>query len=664
MFFRSSARSFFPAALVLLGLLPCAASQANSALDARQRDPSTAACMDFYQHANGGWLGSTPVPAGQASIGYTDEIRAMLAGRQRELLRGFAEAPANPLDASIARLYALGMDSAAVDALGVGPAAPFLRRIDALSKPRDLPALVGELHGWGAPVLFAFSVAPDLDQPEQVIAYANQGGLGLPDRDYYLREDAPALELREAYRAYVERLLTLGGRAEAAAESQRVLAVELELARASLSLEQLREPRNSYRLVSVRDLDRAQPNLRWRDYLKGQGLRSLDRMSQAHASYFGAINARFASQPLTDWQAYLRFHVLHAAAPFLGQPYTQAHDRLYVEMLSGQPAPSREARVLQFLQASLGDALSQRYARAHFEPARREAALALAEGVRAQLRALAEGSTWMSEAGRSALLADIDALGIALGGPVETEWEGFELRAQNWPDAVLEISRARHQRDVAGLGKPPRARWPVAASGLQVSYLSASHTLFIPAALLGSPLFEPTGDIALNHGVAGVLIARGLMGVFDPASGARRGLLSEADRAAYAERSRGLVSQYGSFAALGSLRVDGAATWNENVLDLGAVQLAYTAFLGAGGERGESIEGLSPAQRFFHGWARLMRRNYQDEALRLLLAADTRAPARFRVNGPLPHLSSFQAAFDCKDGQPMFLPEPARAKTF
>ncbi|MFN7782545.1 MAG: M13-type metalloendopeptidase [Lysobacterales bacterium] len=637
---------------------------ADSALDARHRDAATAACMDFYQHANGGWLASTPVPTGQASIGYTDEIRALIGEQQRALLQGFANAPANALDSSIARLYALGMDSATIDALGVGPAAGFLQRIDALKKPRELPALISELHGWGAPILFAFSVAPDLDRPERLIAYANQGGLGLPDRDYYLREDAPALELREAYRTYVERLLVLAGRADAAAESQRVLAMETELARASLSLEQLRDPRNSYRITRVRELDRAQLELRWRDYLKAQGLRKLDEVSLAHASFFSALNSRLTTQPLGDWQAYLRFHVLHAAAPYLGQPFVEAHDRLFVETLAGQAAPSREARVLSFLQASLGEALGQRYSRTHFDAPRREAALALAEGLRAQLRALVEGSTWLQAEGRQALLADIDRLSFALGGPAETEWEGFELEANNWPEAVLAVSRARHQRALAALGKAPRAAWPVSASSLQVSYQASTHTLYVPAAALQSPLFDPAGDVALNHGVAGALIARGLMGVFDAASGARRGLLSDADRAVYAERSRGLVSQYSAFSALGTLKVDGAATWNENVLDLGALQLAYTAFLAAGGERGESRDGLTPAQRFFHGWARLIRRNYQDETLRLLLAADTRAPARFRVNGPLPHLSSFQAAFSCKDGQPMHLPEPARARTF
>mgnify|MGYP001809707384 FL=1 len=659
--FRLSFRLLSRAALVLIA---APVAYADTALDARHRDAATAACMDFYQHANGGWLAATPVPAGQTSIGYTDELRATLAEQQRALLQGFASAPANALETSIARLYALGMDQAAIDAVGLGPAAPFLQRIDALKKPRELPALIGELHSWGAPILFALSVAPDLDQPDRLIAYANQGGLGLPDRDYYLREDAPAVELREAYRAYVERVLSLAGRADAAAESQRVLAMETELARASLSLEQLRDPRNSYRLMRVRELDRAQPELRWRDYLKAQGQRKLDEISLAHASYFSAVNARIVSQPLSDWQAYLRFHVLHAAAPYLGQPFVEAHDRLFVETLAGQTAPSREVRVQNFLQASLGEALGQRYARAHFDAPRREAALGLAEGLRAQLRALIEGSTWMQAEGRQALLADIDRLSFALGGPAETEWEGFELEANNWPEAVLAVSRARHQRALAALGKAPRAAWPVSASSLQVSYQASTHTLYVPAAVLQSPLFDPAGDVALNHGVAGALIARGLMGVFDPASGARRSLLSEADRTAYAERSRGLVSQYSAFSALGTLKVDGAATWNENVLDLGALQLAYTAFLAAGGERAESRDGLTPAQRFFHGWARLMRRNYQDETLRLLLAADTRAPARFRVNGPLPHLSSFQAAFSCKDGQPMHLPEPARARTF
>lgn len=648
----------------LLAALLAAVGAEASPLDPRQRDAATAACMDFYQHANGGWLSSTPVPAGLPSFGYTDELRAGIALQQRELLRAFAEQPADALESSIARLYALGLDQTGVDALGLGPAQPFLAKIDALEKPRELPALLAELHGWGAPILFSFSAGADLQQPQRQIAYLNQGGLGLPDRDYYLREDAPTLELREAYRGYVQQLLSLAGRGDAAAESARVLAIEIELARASLSLEQLRDPRNSYRPTPLRELDRRQSNLRWRDYLKAAGLRRLDSVSQAHIAFFDALNARFASLPLADWQTYLRFHVLHAAAPFLGSAFSDAHAQLYVRTLAGREPLPREAQVIGFIERSLGEALGQRYATRHVEPARREAALALAEGLRSQLRASVEGASWLSAEGRQALIADIDSLVIALGGPASSEWQGFELKAQNYPEAVLALARARHARELARIGGDTPPRWPISPTSLLPAYDNASHTLYVPAGLLQSPQFEPAGDSALNHGAVGVLIARGLLQAFDPASGARRGLLSEADRQAWAERGRPLVAQYSAFAALGAQTVDGAATWAENRLDLGALQLAYTGFLAAGGERGEAVDGLSPAQRFFHAWARHLRRNYQDDALRLLLISDTRAPARFRVNGPLPHLSAFHAAFECKEGQGMFLPEPARAQVF
>jgi len=657
-----AARLFILAVSAGVSLPVAAQDPLAQALDARQRDPATAACMDFYQHANGGWLAATPVPAGMGSFGYTDQVRAVVAAQQRELLQGFIARPEDDLDALIGRVYALGMDTAATEAAGLGAAAGFLQRIDAASKPKELPLLIAELHGWGAPILFAFSAGADLQQPQEVIAYANQAGLGLPDRDYYLREDAAALELLGAYRSYVERLLNLAGRTQAAAEAEQVLRLEIELARASLSLEQLRDPLNSYRPTAVRELERSQPNLRWKDYLRAQGLRGVDSLSLAHVSYFGALNSLLISTPLADWQAYLRFHVLHSAAPFLGEAFVAAHDQLYLATLAGQQPPERETRVLQLMQRSLGDAVGQRYARRFLQPPRREAAVALAEALRAELRKRIAAADWMTEEGRSALLTDLDGLAFALGGPASSAWEGWKLEATTYADAVLSMSRYRHAQQLAQIGKPPALRWPLPSSALQTAYDSTSNTLYLPAGLLQSPLFEPAGDRALNYGGAGVLIGRGLSAAFDLASGPRRGRVSEADRQTFAARATALVAQYSAFSALGPIQVDGAATWAQNLADLGGLQLAYAGFAEAGGEADASADAISPAQRYFHAWARLQRRNYQDEALRLQLASDVRAPARFRVNGPLPHLSEFQAAFACDAGAPMSLPEAARAR--
>jgi putative endopeptidase len=642
---------------------PLAAQPLGQALDARHRDATTAACADFYQHANGGWLTATAVPAGLGSFGYTDEVRALIAQQQRGLLEGFASAPADPLEASIARLYALGMDSAGIEAAGLAPLSERLQQLESLAKPKDLLPLIAQWHRAGLPVLFQFGAGPDLEQPPQRIAYARQGGLGLPDRDYYLREDPAAASLREAYRAYVERLLTLAGRTEAAAEAARVLALETELARASQSLEQLRDPRNSYRPTALRELERSYPNLRWRDYLKQQDLRGIERVSLAHLSFFSAANSLMASAPLSDWQAYLRFHLLHAIAPFLGEAFTSAHAELFAKSLGSGAATDRESQVLGFLQRSLGEALGQRYARAQVEPARREAALALAEGLRAQLRGEVEAAEWLSTEGRTALLEDIDSLQFALGGPAATEWEGFELKATSYAEAALALSARRQTLELGRIGKP-EAAWPVAPTALSPGYAAALHTIYLPAGMLQAPLLVPGGDAALNHAATAVPIARAISAALDPAAGPRNGRLSQADREAWVERGRSLLPQFSSFVALGSIKVDGAATWNSNMLDLAGLRLAAAHFLAQPGAAEAPVDGLSPIQRFFHGYARSLRRNYQDEALRLQLASDTRAPARFRVNGPLPHLPAFAEAFACTPEAPLSLPEAARAATW
>lgn len=661
---RPRSLSVFPRCCLPLAFafaaVPALAQPLDQGLDARQRDANTAACTDFYQHANGGWLSATPVPTGFGSYGYTDEVRSLLAGQQRALLERFGSSPENPLESSIARLHALGMDTAAIESAGLSPLSARLQQVDALDKPKALAPLIAQWHRAGLPVLFQFGPGPDLDQP-RVIGYARQGGLGLPDRDYYLREDPAAAALREAYRAYVERVLSLAGREQASSEADRVLAMETELARASQSLEQLRDPRNSYRPTDVRELERSYPNLRWRDYLRAQDLRGVEQISLAHLSFFGAANGLLASAPISDWQSYLRFHLLHAAAPFLGEAFAGAHSELFGETLGATVPADREARVLGFLQRSLGQALGQRYVRAHFEPARREAALALAERLRGQLRSDIEAADWLSDEGRAALLADIDSLQFALGGPVETAWEGFELKAGSYAEAALAVAARRHALELARIGKEPE-QWPVAPTALAPAYGAAEHTLYLPAAMLQAPLLVPAGDVALNHAATGVPIARALSAVLDPASGPRSGRVPQADREAWAARGGSLVSQYSAFVALGTLKVDGAATWNQNMLDLAGLALALRSFEAQAGTA--SIDSLSPMQRFFQGYARTQRRNYQDEALRLLLASDTRAPARFRVNGPLVHLPAFADAFACPPEAPMSLPEAARASTW
>jgi len=643
----------------LLPLLLLASTSFAQAFDAVHVDSATSACDDFYQHANGAWLGRTPVPAGLQSLGVAELLAERGRLDQRQLLERAAAEPRDALDAALGALWA----SALVEpdqALAAQPSLqPWFRRIDSLARPRDLVDLIGSAQAAGFPLLFRLDVAVDTGQPDRRIVYALQGGLGLPERDYYLRQESGAVAVREAYQRYVEQVLAAAGDADPATGAVRVMELEVRLARASQSLLQLRDPSTSRRLSRVRELERLYPNLEWRRLLRAQGLDKLDLISLGHIAFFTEANALVTQLPMSHWQSYLRFHLAHPLVPLQDEPLRQAHFALFGRALAGQEqAPQRWEQALQTVQALLGPELDQAWQAQRLDPARLAAAEALLGQLRAALRRRIEVVEWLGQPARDAALAKLDAMRMDIARPSGAKRALPRLEGGNLTGNVLALNALARKDALASIGPAAAAADPLPLLALPwLSYQPERNRLLVSPALLQPPLFDPEGDQAANFGGLGTLLAHELSHGFDAfgagydASGKLAPWWGKKEQDAHEARATALMGQYDAYPAVGDLRVDGRLTLAENLADLAGLEIAFEAFASVAAAAPPDAEGRSSAQRFFLAYAQSARRAQRDEVLRLTLASELHAPARWRVNGPLANHPAFAAAFSCPPGK-------------
>ena len=646
-------------ALVALSWSAGTAAQSNErGLDARNLDAKTAACTDFWQYANGGWLKANPVPAGFGSWGLFDEMAQRNLAQQRALLESAASAPQDDLDRLLGAIYASGMDEAAIEAAGAQPLQPLFERIAKIRKPKDIGPTIADLHARGVPVLFDFGAADDLENPVQRIAYANQGGLGLPDRDYYLRANEETKPLLAAYRAYIERVLALAGSADAAREADLVLQMETRLANKSLTLLQLRDPKMSYRVLRVKDIDKTFPTLGFKKFVAAQGLKKLDTMSLAHVDFFAEAEAMAKTLPPAQWQAYLRFHTAHALAPYLSKGFQDAHEALYVRTLRGMKEPlPRWRRVLYTVDSLLGQGLGRKYAEKHLPEADRKQAEALVTSIHRAQRDRLQNASWLGTLSKQKALEKLDALDVKIGYPPNwPSYEGLAFQRNAYAANVLATVRFRHAREMAGVGKPREDwQWPQPPHAVNAYYDPSRNQLVVPAGFLQPPLFDAAAEPALNYGGVGALLAHELFHGFDvigaqyDAHGKPVAWWDPADATAFTSRFKPLEAQYDAYTALGPVKVSGRLTFAENIADLAGIETAWSAFAATQPDAAK-IDGHTPSQRFFLAWAQAWRRNYTDDELTALLQTDVHAPAKFRVVGPLANFAPFSAEFKCKAG--------------
>jgi len=654
------------AAALALSLTAAAQAHTNEhGLDARNFDENTAACTDFFQHANGGWLKSNPIPAEYSQWSLDDELRERNLALQREILEAAAKNPgaAGSVTQKIGDFYASALDEAAIDAAGHTPIDAELARIAALKSPADVAALVRDWHAHGMPVLFDFGAEADMKDANRVIGYASQGGLGLPDRDYYTRSDAKSKALLDKYRAHVARMLTLAGDANATEEAGWIVALETTLAKASLDRVALREPTNSYRMVALRDADAETPHFSWSAFLQQLGRGDVQRFSLAQPAFFAAADKALAEVPLTHWQAYLRWHLVDAAATSLSKPFVEADFDFHGRTLRGtQQLKPRWKRAIDATNEALGFAVGEAYVARTFPPEAKQRALLLVKNLETALRGRLEKLEWMGADTKKAAYAKLETLTPKIGYPdVWRDYSALTVKRGAHFDNVRAAAAFEAQRQFAKIGKPvDRNEWDMLPQTVNAYYNPLRNEIVFPAAQMQPPYFDATMDDAVNYGGIGAVIGHEMLHGFDDegsqfdAQGNLRDWWTKQDRTRFEARTAKLVKQFDAYVPIDDLHINGKLTLGENIADLGGLQVAWDAFkLSTRGTPGTARDGFTPEQRFFLAFAQSWRTQQRPEALRLQVQSNEHAPARFRVDGPVSNLPAFAAAFSCKSGQPM-----------
>jgi predicted metalloendopeptidase len=656
-------------------LLAClgAPFAAAGGFDASAIDKSVDPCVDFYQFACGGWRARHPIPADEVRWGRFNELAERNRNVLHEVLDGVADpgATRSPAEAKAGDYYAACMDQPGIEKRGTKPIEPVLARIDALAGKPDLFRLFGEHEVTGLPSPFTFGSGPDLHDSRQTIAVLGQGGLGLPDRDDYLKDDPKTKEKREKYLQHVAALLKLAGASEArAAEDARtVMRVETALASAQLDRVSLRDPRNRDNPMTVHELLKAFPAFEFAAYFAGTSGPAFSRVNLTSRKFFQEANAAVEATPLADWKTYARWHVLRAAAPYLTDAFVEEDFRFVRAYLNG--AREREPRWKKCVQATdrdLGDALGQLYVARTFGAEGKTRMSAMIDALTAAMREDIQGLPWMTAATREKALAKLMAFGrTKVGYPDEwKDYSSLEVRRDDFYGNARRADAYETARILARIDKPTdRTLWNMSPPTVNAYYNSANNEIVFPAGILQPPFFDREGDDATNFGGIGVVIGHEYThgfddqgSKFDPAGNLQNWWTPD-DLTAFQKRTDCLADEYARFVTVkdaqnGDVHLNGRLTLGENTADNGGLRVAYRALQKAlEGKPAETIGGYTASQRFFLGFANVWCQNVTEQAARQLAQVDPHSPGRFRVEGSIQNMEEFREAFGCRAGQPM-----------
>ena len=633
-------------------------------------DPATQACNDFYTHTNGGWLSSNPVPSDQTSWGSFN----VLAERINLDLRAIVDSAAANKEATgnekmVGDYYSAAMDEAKIEALGVKPLAADLARIDALKSTSDIARYIREEQARGG-VLFNFYGNGDFKNPEMVIGYAGQGGLGLPERDYYLRTDADSQKLLSQYQAHIALMFVLSGRSSLDANqvAANIVAFETRLATVSMTRLEQRDPDKQYRLISVSDANQETPNFNWAILFEALNLK-IDKFSLTSPAFFAEVNKMLVDTDAAIWRDYFRWDVLRSSAAFLPKSFSDENFNFYSRTLRGaKEQRPRWKLMVENTSALLSEPLGQIYVAKHFPPEAKAQAQELIADLKAALKIRLENLNWMSAETKKQALEKFATFTPKIGFP--EQWRDFSSLVIKRDDFFGNAERTAifgRRFNLDKIGKPvDRSRWGMSPQTVNAYYSPQLNEIVFPAAILQPPFFDPKADKALNYGGIGSVIGHELLHGFDDqgskfdAKGAQRDWWTKQDRAKFEARTAKLDAQ-ASAAKVGGLAINGKLTMGENIADLGGSTIAYDA-LQIALKRGPAplIDGYTPEQRFFLSWAQIWRRNMMPESLKLMINTDPHSPGVFRANGPLVNTPNFAKAFNCKAGDPMVADDAKR----
>jgi len=675
---RSTARTVAFATAFLTSALTLSAQTTHpqtKPLDPANLDRTANACVDFYQFANGGWIKNNPIPAAFSRWGSFDELSENNNSALTKILNKAAnDASAKKTAATkmLGDFYASCMDSAAAEKAGAAPLRPRLARIDAITDQAGLQRELARLRSEGVTAAFNFSSTQDSKNSTSVIGGAAQGGLGLPDRDYYTKTDSGSAVIRKNYVAHMRKMFQLAGETEdqAEADSKKVMALETALANASLTRVEQRDPIKTYNYRTPAQLASMTPHFNWTQYFTDLGTPNIPAVDVQSPKYFASVDSLLANVPLSDWKAYLRWKVIRASAPFLSSAFVNENFNFSRTLSGARELLSREKRCTRLTDSGLRDALGQAYVAENFTPQAKARALEMVHNLEAVFRERLAKLPWMSEATRQQALVKLQAFAEKIGYP--DKWRDYStltIKRGSLLDNVIAVNKYENKRDLAMIGKPlDRTQWGMTPPTVNAYYNPLMNEIVFPAGILQPPFFSATADDAVNYGGMGSVIGHEMGHGFDDQGaqydpqGNLKNWWSAEDLEKFKTRTGMISSQYDAYTVLDSVHVNGKLTLGENAADIGGLAVAYAAMEKAlAGKPKPLIDGFTPEQRFFLAWAQIWRQNVTPQQQQVLINIDPHSPGRWRVNGPLSNMVEFAEAFNCKPGDPMVRPEAQRA---
>ena len=623
-------------------------------------DPSVKPADNFYEYANGKWLAATAIPPDRPLVA----IFTQLQDRNREILHQILEETArqaltagDTIPGKVGTFYRSGMDEARIEKAGAQPLQEELDRIAAMKTLADLLPALARLHGQGVSAAFRFGPHPDLKNSRLMIGSLGQGGLGLPDRDYYLKSDAKTEAIRTAYCAHVEKMLALLGETpeQAAAHAKTIVDLETRLAKASKSRVELRDPKANYHPMSPKQMTATAPGLGWPRFFQDLGLGEQPDLNVGQPAFFQELGKLASAVSLDTWKAYLRWHLLNHYADKLSAAFVEEDFHFKATVLTGVPQlKPRWERVLEATDQLLGEALGQLYVARAFPPEAKAKADVLVQNVKAALRDRLANLDWMSPETRREALRKLDAIAVKIGYPAKwRDYSGLKLADDVYVRNVFRAEAFRQRQELDKIGKPvDRTEWRMSPPTVNAYYNPSRNEIVFPAGILQPPFFDPQADDAVNYGGIGMVIGHELTHGFDDsgrqfdADGNLRDWWTPQDETIYKERAAQIARQYDGYVLLDGLHVNGKLTLGENIADLGGLKIAYLAYQKSlQGQPVPVIDGFTGPQRYFLAFAQLWRYKIRPEAARVRLATDPHAPPRFRVLGPLYNTPEFFQAF-------------------
>lgn len=653
---------FITTLLILLSVYMTTMAQSRG-FDTSRMDTSADACTDFFQFANGTWLKNTQIPASESRWGTFNILGDNNNSILREVLENAAKSKAAPgSDAQlIGDFYASCMDEAAIEKAGAKPLNPYFKQIDAVKSIEDLSRQIAMMHNTGLPALFGFGGGPDLKNSAMVIVNAGQAGLSLPNRNYYTDADAKSQETRQKFAEYMTNMFVLlGDKPEkAAANAKTVMDIQMRLAKASLPPTELRNPDNRYNKMAVTAAQEITPNFSWTDYMTTRGVPPVSEINIGQPNFFREMNAMLKEVPLENWKTYLRWMTVNSAAPVLSKPFANENFNFYGKYLSGAKEQQPRWKIcVQATDGNLGEALGQEFVKKAFTPQAKARMDELINNLFAAMKQRINNLEWMSDATKQQAQRKLSTFKRKIGYPdVLRGYKGLTVERGSYSENILRSGGFQIRRNLEDIGKPvDRTRWAMSAPTVNAYYSGVFNEIVFPAGILQPPFFNFSADDAINYGAIGGVIGHEISHGFDDsgsrfdADGNLKMWWTAEDRAKFEERAACVVKQFGEYEVQPELFIDGKLTLGENIGDFAGLTIAYDAFKKSleGKPRPADIDGFTPEQRFFLGWAQVWAGKYTPEAERQQVKGNTHSLPRWRVNGPLSNMPQFAEAFGCK----------------